>query len=70
MQLIYDKLAVDRGPNREPALVFWDKQCLSYGQDWEQGFLIGLSNSQVIVLLLSAKVICHIAMFRILCLYL
>lgn len=54
--MLYDKLAVGRGNDRKPLFIFWDKKCLSYGQDWEQGFLNGLLTSQVIVLLISSKV--------------
>jgi len=36
--------------------IFWDKQCLNVGQDWEDGFLHGITSSSVIILLLSNKV--------------
>lgn len=41
----------------KPLFVFWDKKCLNYAQDWEEGFLNGIQTSDVIVLLMSNKVI-------------
>ncbi len=55
VQLIYEKLAVKRYRGI-PLRTFWDKKCLSYGQNWEQGFLQGLNTSQVIILLMSNEV--------------
>ncbi len=55
VQLIYEKLAVKRYRGI-PLKVFWDKKCLNYGQDWEQGFFQGLITSQVIILLMSNRV--------------
>lgn len=63
--MVYDKLAVERDSSRKPVFVFWDRKCLVYSQNWEQGFLNGLMNSQVIVLLISTKVcICFIFKFK------
>ncbi len=39
-----------------PVFCFWDRQCLCDGQDWEKGFLHGLQNSDVIILLISTEV--------------
>lgn len=36
--------------------VFWDQLCLNFGQNWQEGFLLGLQNSSVIVLLISSQV--------------
>jgi hypothetical protein len=51
--MLYEKLAVKKKKTGTALFVFWDKQCLNYGQDWEEGFLNGLKNSQQIVLLIS-----------------
>jgi hypothetical protein len=56
VQLIYEKLSIRRQKNKQPLFAFWDNKCLNYGQDWEHGFIAGLRNSQVIVLLVSNKV--------------
>lgn len=56
MQVLYDNLACKRRDNGGPVYVFWDQKCLNYGQNWEAGFLNGLANSTVLVLLLSQKV--------------
>lgn len=66
MQKIYEKLAVDRGEDRKPIFVYWDRKCLRFGLNWEKGFLNGLLNSQVIVLLISAKVIQSFSLFLLL----
>jgi hypothetical protein len=42
--------------------VFWDKKCLKFGQDWEYGFMFGLTHSKVIVLLISNKALEGIAL--------
>lgn len=55
-QLVYEKLAVERGNDSLPVFVFWDQQCLNYGQNWLVGFVNGLENSTVIVLLISPTV--------------
>jgi hypothetical protein len=62
VQMVYEKMAVQRGSDRQPLYSFWDKKCLNLGQDWETGFLHALLNSRVIVLLISNKVCttrCH-----------
>ncbi|KAI8608761.1 hypothetical protein BC830DRAFT_1233804 [Chytriomyces sp. MP71] len=41
--------------NEEFIHTYLDKCCLEYGKEWEAGFLNGLKNSKVIVLLLSEK---------------
>jgi len=56
VQLLYEKLAVRKTKEGKSLFVFWDKKCLNYGQDWEIGFMNGLVNSQVIILLISNKV--------------
>ncbi|KAK3261934.1 hypothetical protein CYMTET_29187, partial [Cymbomonas tetramitiformis] len=33
--------------------VFWDKMCLQNGQPWEEGFMIGLTNSSMMVPIVS-----------------
>ena len=37
--------------------MFWDKQCLPFGENWELGFLNCLRNSKVIVLLISPRAV-------------
>ncbi len=54
--MLYEKLAVRRKQGI-PLFTFWDKKCLRNGQDWENGFLQGLTTSKVIVLLMSKKVL-------------
>ena len=39
--------------------VYWDKECLEPGVDWEQGFCEGLMNSRIFVPLLSRDAINH-----------
>jgi hypothetical protein len=51
------QLAPHKMHNGNDIFVFWDKQCLNDGQDWEDGFLHGVTSSSVIVLLLSNKVL-------------
>lgn len=56
--MMYERLAVKRNKeNYESLFTFWDKKCLNYGQDWEQGFVHGIMNAQVISLLVSNSVI-------------
>jgi hypothetical protein len=55
-EIIYNALAVKRGKDSLPLYVFWDKQCLNYGQNWEEGFVNGLMNATAIVLLVSNQV--------------
>lgn len=47
----------EKKKNGEAVSVFWDVQCLNYGQNWEKSFVQGLCNSRVILLLISEKVI-------------
>lgn len=56
VQQVYETLATTKKANGDSVFVFWDKQCLNYGQNWEAGFLNGLRNATVIVLLISMKV--------------
>lgn len=58
VQLIYQKLAVRKQQDGTPVFVYMDKQCLNYGQNWQDGFINGLKSSQIIILLISTKV-CH-----------
>jgi len=55
VQLVYEHLSCERKDTGEPVFVFWDKECLNYGMNWEQGFLAGLLNASLIVLLISMK---------------
>lgn len=56
VEVIYLKLAATKKPDGQSVFVFWDKKCLNYGQNWENGFLHGLQSAKVILLLLSMKV--------------
>lgn len=56
VQLLYEKLAVQKLKSGMPVFVFWDKKCLNYGANWEEGFMNGLRRAKVIILLLSTKV--------------
>ena len=56
VELLYKQLAIKKKKTGVPLFVFWDKQCLNSGQDWEQGFVNGIKTSSVIVLLISSKV--------------
>lgn len=55
MQALYERLACCLTKNGSPVYVFWDQKCLNYGQNWEAGFLFGIQNSRVIILLISMK---------------
>lgn len=55
VELIYEQLA-PRKVGTKPLFVFWDKKCLKMGQNWEDGFLHGITSANVIILLLSNKV--------------
>lgn len=57
VQVIYENLARQFKKNGTAVLSFWDRQCLNYGQDWEEGFLEALQSSNVIILLISLKVL-------------
>ncbi|KAK3261094.1 hypothetical protein CYMTET_29987 [Cymbomonas tetramitiformis] len=55
VELLYEALRKrringGRGPHTQ---VFWDKMCLQNGQPWEEGFMIGLTGSVVVVPILS-----------------
>lgn len=54
--MIYDHLAVKKKKSGLPVFVFWDQKCLNFGMNWESGFLSGLKNAKVIVLLITNKV--------------
>lgn len=56
VEYLYSLLAVQKTKTGEPIFVFWDKQCLNDGYNWEQGFARGLTNSQMIILLMSNQV--------------
>lgn len=56
VQQFYESMAVLKTANGQPVFAFWDKECLNDGQNWEQGFLRGLTKSYMIVLLVSIKV--------------
>jgi hypothetical protein len=53
---LYKSLAVQKTKRGKSIFVFWDKQCLNDGQNWQSGFIHGLQQSQVIILLLSNSV--------------
>jgi hypothetical protein len=53
--LIYEKLSPSK-LSGEDIFVFWDKKCLNFGQNWEDGFIHGITNSSAIILLISEKV--------------
>ena len=42
--------------NGEDIFIFWDRKCLNYGQNWEEGFIHGISHSTAIILIISEKV--------------
>ena len=56
MEIVYESIACLKKSNAQPVLAFWDKKCLNYGKNWEQGFVIGLLNAKVVILLISEKV--------------
>lgn len=56
VQLLYESFACKKGETGESIFVFWDKECLNYWQNWQEGFLLGLKNAIVIVLLISEHV--------------
>lgn len=57
VQHVYEHLALERTKTGDSIFVFWDQKCLNYGMNWETGFLAGLWNSSIIILLISLKVI-------------
>jgi hypothetical protein len=56
VEIVYEHIAFLKKYNTEPVLAFWDKKCLNFGRNWEEGFLIGLLNAKVVILLVSEKV--------------
>eukprot|EP00026_Physarum_polycephalum_P001439 Phypoly_transcript_01440.p1 GENE.Phypoly_transcript_01440~~Phypoly_transcript_01440.p1 ORF type:complete len:1130 (-),score=207.03 Phypoly_transcript_01440:9-3374(-) len=50
---MFQALAVKKTKLGQPLFVFWDCKCLNDGQNWELGFMHGLQQSRVIVLLMS-----------------
>jgi hypothetical protein len=54
--LLYNKLAICKNQLGFPFFVFLDKMCLNDGKNWEEGFIKGLLNSSIIILLISSKV--------------
>lgn len=57
VQQVYDHLSRERTMTGDPVFLFWDQKCLNYGMNWEQGFLAGLTNAAIIVLLISLPVL-------------
>lgn len=56
VECVYELLARQRKASGASVVTFWDKQCLNNGQNWENGFLHGITSSTIIVLLISMKV--------------
>jgi hypothetical protein len=56
IQFLYEELTVRKKKSGAPVVVYWDKKCLNFGQNWEAGFLNGLKKSHAIILLISNKV--------------
>jgi hypothetical protein len=56
VEFVYNNLAPKK-LNGEDISVFWDQQCLNYGQDWEEGFIHALTSSTAIILIMSDQVI-------------
>jgi hypothetical protein len=59
-----ERLAIQLEANRtfedgmtRPIKAFWDQHCLPMGEDWEVGFINGLTQSKVIVLTVSSAAI-------------
>eukprot|EP00026_Physarum_polycephalum_P002549 Phypoly_transcript_02556.p1 GENE.Phypoly_transcript_02556~~Phypoly_transcript_02556.p1 ORF type:complete len:750 (+),score=131.28 Phypoly_transcript_02556:408-2657(+) len=57
VELVYWELAPQKLQYGSEISVFWDKMCLNDGCDWEEGFLHGITSSNMIVLIVSNKVI-------------
>ncbi len=57
VQVVYEELARQHKKDNSACLAYLDRQCLNYGQNWEDGFIHGLTTSRVIVLLVSFKVV-------------
>lgn len=56
VQELYEHLSLKKKGPGNNVFVFWDQKCLNFGQNWQEGFLLGLQNSSVIVLLISSQV--------------
>jgi len=56
VEIVYEHIAYLKKCNTEAVLAFWDKKCLNFGRNWEQGFIIGLLSAKVVILLVSEKV--------------
>lgn len=56
IQEIYEILSCQKTSTGDNVFVYWDKMCLNYGQNWQDGFLFGMQNAKVIVLLISVQV--------------
>jgi hypothetical protein len=54
---VYKTLAVQKTKEGIEIYTYFDKYCLNYGQNWEKGFIHGLTNSKLIALLVSNKVL-------------
>eukprot|EP00732_Lithocolla_globosa_P000624 Lithocolla_globosa_v1_NODE_222_length_5054_cov_15.686337.p1 type:complete len:676 gc:universal NODE_222_length_5054_cov_15.686337:3465-1438(-) len=52
--MLENEYIVDQA-HRRRVRVFWDQHCLPFGQNWEDGFLYGLTQSKVIVLVVSSQ---------------
>lgn len=52
---IYESLSNQKQDNGDSVIVYWDKQCLDFGYNWEAGFMQGIMNACVIILLISNK---------------
>jgi len=57
VELIYRHLATQKLHNGGSVFVFYDRLCLNDGQDWEKGFIHGLTSSTVIILIISNTVL-------------
>ena len=55
VEVIYETLAPSK-LNGEDIFIFWDKKCLNDGQDWEEGFMHGITHSTAIILIINEKV--------------
>ena len=55
VEVIYETLAPSK-LNGEDIFIFWDKKCLNDGQDWEEGFMHGITHSTAIILIITEKV--------------
>lgn len=61
VKALYEALSAQkRKKSNNPVYVFWDRQCLNIGQNWERSFVQGLTTSQIIILVISSKVFFYI----------